>query len=596
MIFPRTTDKPPLHRVGPRLHAGRSVASLLSAALLAAAMVGAAGTALAAPGDPYVPPSETVQTPSTDDCAHRSQPPPAVDTSEDVPPGATPPTPLPAPATPVGGGRMGECGVIVPGGVPPLPSDISAGSWTVADLDTGEILAAKDPHGRYRPASTLKLLTAQVMLKNLTNLDQTVEGAQADTAQDGTRVGLEAGGVYTVRQLLSYLVMISGNDAANALARTNGGYDKTVADMNATALALGALDTRAATPSGLDGPGQSTSAYDLALFARKDMATPPFPDMISAQDVRVPGSGNEGYIAANDNQLLYQYPGALGGKTGFTDDAGNTYVGMAGRNGRRLVVTMMNGNHVPRRQWMQAASLLDWGFALPATTPPVGRLVGSLAEAAGAPSPTPNTGPPTASGATGTTGSAGTGADDTAVSSGEAAPTATTGPTTGGLPTAVIVLAGIGVLVLILGVGLLVRRRYLNRRAASAGDAEPVQEEVAVPAGSDGAADEGSSETTATPAAEGDSAAIGTGDDPAPAAGGPVAPEGSTPPAEPPPSDPPTLDAGSSPEDILAPGGGGTPGNPPADPPTLDAGSSPEDNQPPGAGSTPGNPHPTPPA
>jgi D-alanyl-D-alanine carboxypeptidase (penicillin-binding protein 5/6) len=567
MIFPRTTDKLPHDHLGPRHRAGRAVASLLSAAVLAALVVGTPGTALAAPGDPYVPPSETVQTPSTDDCAQRSQPAPAVDTSEDVPPGATSPAPLPVPATPVGAGRMGECGVIVPAGAPPLPSDISAGSWMVADLDTGEILAAKDPHGRYRPASTLKLLTAQVMLKNLTNLDLPVEGTQADSAQDGTRVGLEAGGVYTVRQLLSYLVMISGNDAASALARTNGGYEKTVADMNATALALGALDTRAATPSGLDGPGQSTSAYDLALFARKDIATPPFQEMISAQDVRVPGAGNEGYIAANDNQLLYQYPGALGGKTGFTDDAGNTYVGMAQRNGRRLVVTMMNGNHVPRRQWMQAASLLDWGFALPATTPPVGRLVGSLAEATGAPSPTPSAGPPTASGATGAKSSAGTGAADPAAVSGDAQPTATTTPTTGGLPTAVIVLAGIGVLVLILGVGLLVRRRYLNRRAASAGDAEPVEEEVAVTAGSDGATDEASSETTATPTAEGDSAAFGTGDDPASAAAGPVAPEGSTPPAEPPPAGPPTLDAGPSTEESQPPGAGSTPGNPPPAPP-----------------------------
>ncbi|HEY5115507.1 MAG TPA: D-alanyl-D-alanine carboxypeptidase family protein [Nakamurella sp.] len=490
MICPRTTDKPQRDRIGQRLRAGRTVASLLSAAALAAVLVGAPGMAQAAPGDPYVPPSETVQTPSTDDCARRDQPPPAVDTSEDVPPGATPPSPPPVPATPVGGGRMGECGVIVPAGAPALPSDISSGAWMVADLDTGEILAAKDPHGRYRPASTLKLLTTQVMLKNLTNLDLPVEGTQADTSQDGTRVGLEAGGVYTVRQLLSYLVMISGNDAANALARTNGGYDKTVADMNATALALGALDTRAATPSGLDGPGQSTSAYDLALFARKDMATPPFPEMISAQDVKVPGAGNDGYIAANDNQLLYQYPGALGGKTGFTDDAGNTYVGMAERNGRRLVVTMMNGNHVPRRQWMQAASLLDWGFALAETTPPVGQLVGSLAEATGAPSATPTTGPPTASGASGATGSAGTGADDTAVSSGQSSPTAATAPTTGGLPTAVIVLAGIGVLVLILGVGLLVRRRYLNKQAAFAGAATPADSVAGEPAAEDTAADE----------------------------------------------------------------------------------------------------------
>jgi D-alanyl-D-alanine carboxypeptidase (penicillin-binding protein 5/6) len=220
------------------------------------------------------------------------------------------------------------------------------------------------------------------------------------------------------------------------------------------------------------------------------MATPPFPEMISAQDVKVPGAGNDGYIAANDNQLLYQYPGALGGKTGFTDDAGNTYVGMAERNGRRLVVTMMNGNHVPRRQWMQAASLLDWGFALAETTPPVGQLVGSLAEATGAPSATPTTGPPTVSGASGATGSAGTGADDTAVSSGQSSPTAATAPTTGGLPTAVIVLAGIGVLVLILGVGLLVRRRYLNKRAAFAGAATPADSVAGEPAAEDTAADE----------------------------------------------------------------------------------------------------------
>ena len=86
---------------------------------------------------------------------------------------------------------------------------------------------------------------------------------------------------------------------------------------------------------------------------------------MSSVDVRVPAADGEGYIAANDNQLLYQYPGALGGKTGFTDDAGNTYVGMAERDGRRLVVTMMNGTQQPRRQWMQGASLLDWGFALP---------------------------------------------------------------------------------------------------------------------------------------------------------------------------------------------------------------------------------------
>jgi len=153
----------------------------------------AAPAVAAAPNDPYEPPSETIAMPSTDDCAQRQKPPPPIDTSEDVPPGAATPAPLPVPAPPVGGTRMGDCGLVLPTGAPRLPSDISAGAWVIADLDTGEVLAAKDPHGRYRPASTLKLLTAQVMLTNLTNLKRVVQGTQADSAQDGTRVGIEAG-------------------------------------------------------------------------------------------------------------------------------------------------------------------------------------------------------------------------------------------------------------------------------------------------------------------------------------------------------------------------------------------------------------------
>jgi len=455
----------------PRRHAHRILAACAISTVLAAAAVLSAPLAAAIPeGDPYVPPSVTAETPSTDDCAQRDQPPPPVDTSEDVPPGATPPAPLPVPATPIGGGRLGECGLIVPAGSPPLPSDITAGAWLIADLDTGEVLAAKDPHGRYRPASTLKLLTVQPLLKNLTNLDLIVEGTDNDAGQDGTRVGIEAGGKYTIRQLLTYLIIKSGNDAANALARANGGYDKTVAEMNATANALGALDTRAATVSGLDGPGQSTSAYDLALFAKADMATPLFPEIVSSVDVRVPAVDGEGYIAANDNQLLYQYPGALGGKTGFTDDAGNTYVGMAGQNGRRLVVTMMHGTQQPRRQWMQGASLLDWGFALPATTPPVGKLVGSLAEATAATAqPTVSTGAPASSSAPDpATANAST---DPPAEAGDVGPTSSTSGTSTPL-----ILAGIGVLIVVLGVLLLLRRRHLNKRPVFAGDAKPADD------------------------------------------------------------------------------------------------------------------------
>ncbi len=332
-----------------------------------------------------LPPTETISSPDTADCAQKTRPPPAQDESESVPTGLQPP-PLPVPATPVGGYRLGTCGFAVPRGSPALPPDISAAAWMIADLDTGDVLAGKDPHGRYRPASTLKLLTMNVLLRTMKDPNRVLIGSQEDADQPGSRVGIGPGGRYTVRQLMTFLLLGSGNDVAHALATANGGVPETVQQMNAQAKALGALDTRAATVSGLDGPGQMTSAYDLALIARSDMAMSPFAELIATKYAKVPGFGEyQAFSIANENKLLFGYRGALGGKTGFTDDAGNTFVGMAEQDGRRLVVTMLAGTQQPRRQWMQAASLLDWGFALPPGTTPIGRLVSSAAEATAAP-------------------------------------------------------------------------------------------------------------------------------------------------------------------------------------------------------------------
>ena len=143
------------------------------------------------------------------------------------------------------------------------------------------------------------------------------------------------------------------------------------------------MDTRAATVSGLDGPGQQVSAYDLALFTQADVQLPRFLEMLGTDTALFPGFGEfPAFGMANDNQLLGNYDGALGGKTGFTDDAGNTYVGIAQRGGHMLVVTMLGGTQQPRRQWMQAASLLDWGFAaVNSSLAPVGELVGNPSSA-----------------------------------------------------------------------------------------------------------------------------------------------------------------------------------------------------------------------
>ncbi len=315
-------------------------------------------------------------------CEARQLPPAPIDTSEEPPPGETTPDPLPIPEDPVGGPRMGACGIIRPTDAPAPPGGISAATWAVTDLSSGDVLAAKDPHARERPASLIKSLLAIVVIKEL-RPDTKVKGTQEDANQEGTKVGVGPGGTYTVDLLLHALIMRSGNDAAWALARTLGGEDAALDKMNAVAQELGALDTRAATPSGLDGPGMTTSAYDQSLIFRAAMKYDEYADAAATDSIQFPGyKGHPGFQVNNDNKLLGVYPGFLGGKTGFTDDARHTYVGGAEQNGKRLAVVLLRGERNPGPLAEQASKLLDYGFRLAGKgTKPVGELVDRAPEA-----------------------------------------------------------------------------------------------------------------------------------------------------------------------------------------------------------------------
>lgn len=358
----------------------RSVPPLAVAAALVLAPLGAVPAAAQPTTTPF-------QTPDTSACPHRLAPPPPVDLSEAPAPGHSPPPPLPVREMAVGGERLGECEPVLPASAPPLPEGLSAHSWLVADLDSGAVLAARDPHGRHRPASTIKVLTALLALREL-DLATEVIGTDADANQEGSRVGVGPNGRYTVEQLLYGLLLRSGNDAAHALAVQLGGVPATVLKMNGLARELGALDTRVVSPSGLDGPGSSTSAYDLAVIFRVAMKDARFATMVDTMEIDFPGFLDKpGFKVGNDNRLLANYPGAIGGKTGFTDDARHTYIGAAQRDGRRLLVVLMRGEQLPVRMWQQSARLLDYGFALAPTVAPVGTLVESApAEPTAAPS------------------------------------------------------------------------------------------------------------------------------------------------------------------------------------------------------------------
>lgn len=242
-----------------------------------------------------------------------------------------------------------------------------------------------------------KLLLAAAVLPRLDPTEVIeVTAADMDFEPGSSAVGLLVGGRYPVETLWLGLLLNSGNDAANVLARLGGGTEGvpgTMAAMNAEARRLGALDTHAVTPSGLDGPGQVTSVYDLALIARACFAREDFRRYVATRSAQIPPQPPKdprGFQIQNDNQLLERYPGALGGKTGFTDLARHTYVGFAERDGRRLVVTILAAEARPVRAWQQGAALLDWGFGLPSDAA-VGRLVdpGEIDQTSASPATSP---------------------------------------------------------------------------------------------------------------------------------------------------------------------------------------------------------------
>ena len=276
----------------------------------------------------------------------------------------------------IGGPRLAGTGVIVNAtrSVPSLPR-VDASAFVIADAGTGQVLAAKDPHGWYRPASTLKVLTAITLIPRL-NPNALVVASTLATTTVANVVGLVAGHPYKVSALFTALLTISANDAAIALTQAVGSYSEGMALINAEARHLQADDTVAVDPNGLDAPGQHTSAYDLALFARQALALPAFLKYDETTGGLFQIKRHDVVGLYNQNSLLTSYPGAIGGKIGWNSAAGATYVGMARRHGVTLIVTLL---HCPAlTEITSAETLLNWGFAADGKVTPVGTLVGPL--------------------------------------------------------------------------------------------------------------------------------------------------------------------------------------------------------------------------
>ncbi len=289
-----------------------------------------------------------------------------------------------------GGYRLASRGTVVPAGAPKLPAGVAAQAWLLCDLGTGKVLAARDPHGRYQPASILKMLTAVTIAPHLPG-NKVITISRQAAAAEGSAVGLLAGARYSVDQLFAAMLLVSGNDAATALAEANGGVPRTVAQMNAEAAALGAYDTYVQTPSGLDGWQQLTSAYDMALVLRATIAQPRLLRYDQQRNEVYPGKVSKyGQVGSYEfdnqsNDFFGSVPGGLLAKIGYTDAAQHTYLAAARRGGRTLGIVFLRDTRYPLDQYQQAARLFNWGFALKPTVPPIGVLAGPITQSAASP-------------------------------------------------------------------------------------------------------------------------------------------------------------------------------------------------------------------
>ena len=280
----------------------------------------------------------------------------------------------------VGGPLMASTGTVVnepATGAQPLPN-VPASAWVIANADTGQVLAAKDPHGEYGPASTLKVLTA-VTLIPLLNPNAEIVASPLATSQQPTSAYLITGQHYRVADLFRALLLISANDAAVALTQATGSFAKGMALINAEAHHLQAYDVVAKVPNGLPATGQVVSAYDQALIARQALTMPAFMSYDETRTSQLELKPGDFEPLVNQNYLLTQYPGGIGGKIGWTVSSEATYIGMARRNGVTLIVTVLHCTSL--QEITSAEQLLNWGFAMNGRIKPVGMLVPPLATA-----------------------------------------------------------------------------------------------------------------------------------------------------------------------------------------------------------------------
>ena len=252
----------------------------------------------------------------------------------------------------------------------PLSLDINSETGCLMDAETGVILFNKEMDRQMYPASITKIMTSLLAIEN-NDLDEVVEMTEAgvEYVQNGSAsLWTVEGEEFTVEQLLYGTLIKSANDMATQLGEyTAGSVDEFVDMMNERAEELGCLHTNFENACGMPNDDHMTTAHDMALITQEAIKNETFMEIIGTEEYSIPPTNKNQYRRSFDThvKLIYdedfKYDGILGGKTGYTDAAGNTLVTFAERDGRTLICVTMKGDG------MDAAAedhvqLLDYGF------------------------------------------------------------------------------------------------------------------------------------------------------------------------------------------------------------------------------------------
>lgn len=241
------------------------------------------------------------------------------------------------------------------------PPQIESRAWTLIDARTGETLASHAAARQLPVASTTKLMTAWVVLRELP-LDRIVRVAPYDAEYGESLLEVQTGQRISVRDLLYGLILRSGNDAAYDLARAAAGSEaRFVREMNRYAAALGLADTHYANPIGLDQRGNHSSARDLATLSQRLLRVPAFARIADSR-IAVLRSLRPPRRITTINELLGMAPWVTGVKTGHTFGAGYVLVGSGRRKGVELISVAI-GAPTDEARYRDNIELLDYGFS-----------------------------------------------------------------------------------------------------------------------------------------------------------------------------------------------------------------------------------------